>query len=214
MKPTLFCFGILLFICYAPSLIAQTASIKENPKWNLASDWTLGVPLNGGKTTQNVDIKHNSAINFDLEIKNTVTISASHTFSSSREIKIGKGGKLIVYGKLIMNNEDMEMKDGGMLIVKDGGEVEGCAKCEIKAFDDGLAIESGGEMLWKGEMVLEDQNSTYTIDGKLSINEFKNKAVVTGNGTVEVVEKWTTVGSYSIAIAKNVANNTHACSRV
>ncbi len=121
MKTNWLHFTLILFFCLPLKHFGQTVSNKENPNWTNSADWTLGVPLNGGETTQNIELNNNSNINYDIKIHNTVTINAGKKLTTSGKIEITKGGKLIVYGQVIISDESLHLKNDGTLIIKNGG---------------------------------------------------------------------------------------------
>jgi gliding motility-associated-like protein len=180
---------IMIFFCLPLKHFGQTVSKKDNPNWTNSADWTLGVPLNSGQTTQNVELNNNSNINFVIKIHNIVTINAGKRLTTNSKIEISKGGKLIVYGQVTILDENLELKDDGSLIIMDGGYFEGGGKGEFKLNGDGFHLAEGGKLSWDGKFTIDDQKASVKIDGELVAKELKNQGTIKGNGSIEVLNK-------------------------
>ncbi len=177
---------IVLSICLIGlDINAQiTESVKNNPDWDRAADWSSGAP--GYKTNQDARLINDGKVKEDMEINDSVWISADMVFEK-KVIKVKSGGVLIVEGSLELDKKaNMEIEDGGTFCLS--GEFF-CDECVVTVKKATFVIKPGGSFTAtnKSLVKMEDDPATIVVDGSMFVEEeLSVKVDITGDGTIIV----------------------------
>lgn len=151
---------VLLFSCWGITAKAQTTSLIPNPNWVNDADWSGTAPQYD--INQSATLAHNSTITNEILVKSShiLIIEAGVTLSTDQNFTVKENSTLIIRGTLRGTSALKEFK------------IENNAT---------LIVESGGSIEWDGFWTTNDNASTITINGFVSVGgNFSNKGTITG----------------------------------
>jgi len=166
-------FLVCLSISTSVLAIGQTTSNKINPDWTNDQDWTATAP--GYNMSQSAVINHNSTVSSNIQIptNTSLTVNSGDTLFVDKAFNVKSGATLVINGVLWGTNS---------------------SKIILLA-DANIIINTGGEIIWQGNMSCSAPGANIVINGSVEVQgNFLNKANITGTGDIIVHGTTTNAG--------------------
>ena len=204
MRIYIFLLYSIFSVCF---LSAQTTTSISNGAWNTASNWSNGVPADGGIA----NITRNMTLNTNLNINNgNYTVSNAGTIidpngGAEYDIDVRGSGNFDVSGNVVIGG-DLEVRNSGNFILR------GCDTMTVRgnvSFDNNstITIESCAVLFINGNLEIRNNNTT-NINGNVVVGgdlTARNNSGILGTGNIQ------TSGEVDIRNSSTIFGSTTPC---